>query len=289
MFGACLEKFAEVWSLFHPGLDCLVFGDQLGAHQNVESVAVVLQKGVRPIFLPSNTPHFTQPLDSTPFAMLKKKIKIESGKAVFDAIVSGNKPNLSIYAGVYKAIEETFNEKVIKSGFEKTGIWPWNPDLILENANQNLKNKVTCSMEETKQIAVDAMTTVLENSRRESGVREESVVRQRGKIPKYGLFTGEKLVEHTKTLEEEKKEKEDALEKRKREVEEKQQMQKGEREKKRCCVDGCKVCQFTGTSNWKNCGICDARFCKKHFQHYKAHLNTHKEENLSENDDTDIE
>ena len=44
----------------------------------------------------------------------------------------------------WTAYEKTFNEKIIGSAFEKTGIWPFNPSIVLDKLplSQRLRHRI---------------------------------------------------------------------------------------------------------------------------------------------------
>ena len=57
-FGADIDLFCHEWEVRIPGRECLLLGDQLRSHRQVEVVRSVLKHGVTCLWLVANTSHF---------------------------------------------------------------------------------------------------------------------------------------------------------------------------------------------------------------------------------------
>jgi hypothetical protein len=141
VFEKVMHKFIELWKLQHPGLHVNVFVDQLWSHINVSLIKYGIQNGVYLWFFVSNASHFMQPLDSTPNAHFKKNVRSYCGDAVFENLVANADLRSALFAAVYKAERDSYTRAVIKDGFLKTGIFPWDADKIRENARENIQRE----------------------------------------------------------------------------------------------------------------------------------------------------
>jgi len=136
-----MAKFCELWTTQHPGLNAWLFGEQLGAHIDESIVARSMQQHVFMWFFAANTSHFLQPLHCTPFAVLKKKLKELCTDSLSQALFTKEHKKSLLSSIVFEAIKESFTPEVIKSSFKRTGVWPWDPELIQRNAQENLDSK----------------------------------------------------------------------------------------------------------------------------------------------------
>ena len=109
----------------------LLFIDGASCHVSLSMAELCNQLGIQPILLRPNTTHLCQALDVTFYASLKARIKIEKEEWHRQPTNIGNTLNkYSVIALVHKASENILEHKpnVITNGFQKAGIYPWNPN-----------------------------------------------------------------------------------------------------------------------------------------------------------------
>ena len=228
VFEKVMHKFIELWKLQHPGLHVYVFGDQLWSHINVSLIKYGIQNGVYLWFFVSNASHFMQPLDSTPNVEFKKNVGSYCGDAVFENLVANADLRSALFAAVYKAERDSYTRAVIKDGFLKTGIFPWDADKIRENARENIQGKIDSKVDAEHRNATEAMTTVLRMYLDKAKETNSSVRSRTSWVGKNGLFDPQQLLEYAeqqeqekKRIEEEKEEKKDKKHKSRRDKERK--------------------------------------------------------------------
>lgn len=192
-----MYKFIELWKLHHPGLNVYVLGDQLGSHLNIDLIKHAMDNGVYMWFFVSNTSHFIQPLDSTPNAQFKRLVRSYCGDAVFESLLVEADLRCSLFAAIYKDERDSLTNKVIKDGFHKTGIYPWDTHKIRENARTNIRGMIDSEVDEEHKTATEAMTTVLNMYLDKAKERSSKVTSRSGWIGKNGLFDPQQLVEYT--------------------------------------------------------------------------------------------
>ena len=127
-----MEKFASIWAEQSESEFCWLFGDQLAAHKSPDTVEKALKNNVMCWLLPANTSHFLQPLDDTIFAWFKQELKMVGKKLGFSHSITPDEITLALYNAGYKAERIAFTPCVIQKAFANTGLWPFNPDRIME-------------------------------------------------------------------------------------------------------------------------------------------------------------
>ena len=108
---------------------CLMVLDGHCSHKSLEVITVAKENHITLITIPPHTSHRLQPLDVTFFGPLKSRYSREvdkwmiknPGKRLTDYELA------ELFAGAY---ESTASVAVAKNGFEKTGIYPYNPDVF---------------------------------------------------------------------------------------------------------------------------------------------------------------
>ena len=104
LFDNVIANFCELWTTQHPGLNAWLFGEQLGAHIDESIVARSMQQHVFMWFFAANTSHFLQPLNSTPFAVLKKKLKELCTDSLSEALFTKEHKKSLLSSIVFEAI-----------------------------------------------------------------------------------------------------------------------------------------------------------------------------------------
>jgi len=136
-FKLIIAKFVELWTLQQPGLDVLLFGDQLGIHRQVEVVEEALKKKVYMWSLPANTSHFLQPLDGQPFGLFKKEVTILSDEKIVDDLLTDHSTRDANLLAAYAAERKAFTKPVIVGAFKDVGLYPFDPERIKHLAKEN--------------------------------------------------------------------------------------------------------------------------------------------------------
>ena len=138
LFEKILLKFEELWHQDNPGLKCLLLGDNCSTHLDVDTMLDMYLKGVHMAFFAPLTTHFSQPLDSTIFALLKPLVYALLEQKVFNLQLLRKSTKRTTVAEAQEAAIQTLTKGIIKDAFEKTGIWPWNPEKLLTLAQEQL-------------------------------------------------------------------------------------------------------------------------------------------------------
>ena len=148
-----------------------------------------------------------------------------------------------------------FTPEVIKAGFEKTGIFPWNQDLITKNEKINAGN----SKEEEEDRAIKKMGLTLNQIMKESN-EKENPKRIKVQAKRNYVYSSDELI---KMHEEQEKERQTTLERReatrKAKEDEKNQKREQRKAKKRKREE----------EKEKDKKIQSANYCKKCSKRYK--------------------
>lgn len=265
IFRITMEKFSELWEQSNPGLHCYVFGDQFGAHLDLETIQNCLKRFVFLWSLPSNTSHFLQPLDNLCFAVLKKKFKSKIEEVNLKVFLNPTIKNQELFAAMYEAEKESFSRSIIISSFKNTGLYPFDPNLIKKLTQENI-GKFKITEDEMVQNVSEKMVIVFDdisNQYRSNKVQ---------KISPSGPF----LHAPENRIEEEDKKREDRLriqkEKEQKQKEREQALleRKIRKEKNKCVIEGCKSVRQSSKS-WMNCKKCDGLICPKDKKRKEAH------------------
>lgn len=136
LHGLIIEKFCDIWNQLYPGLHCFLFGDELACHYNPGIMKMALLHGVHSWMFPPCCSHFLQPLDDVCFAAFKRAISTMINKVQFRALLEGIAIHDELYKAVYQCEREVFTPRLIKRAFKNTGIFPYQPERIMELARQ---------------------------------------------------------------------------------------------------------------------------------------------------------
>jgi len=133
LFACIMEDFAKWWTTIHPGLECYLICDNLSIHCNKDIVADAEKKGIHFLYIMPGTSHWFQVHDQQPFAELKKNFMIEKNKCFASFFLPRDCFRALFSAFFYKAEAIALAPSVLISAFECVGLWPFNPDKIIEN------------------------------------------------------------------------------------------------------------------------------------------------------------
>jgi len=137
-FRAVIHLFAAEWRTRNPGREALLFGDQLGAHRQPDTIAAALEKGVYLFSLPPNTSHINQPLDESPFGGLKRDAATGNEQEILDALVSGTSVWDTLLSAAYVAERRTLTPQSIVGAFRRCARWPFDAAAMLARVGANV-------------------------------------------------------------------------------------------------------------------------------------------------------
>lgn len=137
-FAAVMDVFCREWQLRNPGKECIVIGDQLGAHRQVEVVRMATKHNVHCWWLVANTSHFLQVLDDKCFARVKTVMPVLSEEKVIEALLSGEATRDCLLEAAYEAERRAFTRETIMASFKSVGLCPWSRERVVELARVNL-------------------------------------------------------------------------------------------------------------------------------------------------------
>lgn len=282
--------FATEVSRQTPGLHYTVLQDRLGCHTDAVTIWKLKQKGVHVFLLPANTSHFLQPLDSFPFANFKREVNLASQEK-FTLTVRNNISMHQLLLEIAPIAEKkAFTSNCIMAAFKNTGIFPFNENIILENAKKNIGIKT--SSDEPQAKFTEAMIALLKED-----VISNKSKKLKAKPSKNKLFTADEIYEDFLQREEAKKNEEEARKKRKEEkiemklqkqneIEEKKEKkrkqvleneEKQAEKKRRQEENKCKSCHaaYKGGKKWMECDYCHKVWvcstCWKHSMYLQRH------------------
>lgn len=134
----------------------LLVCDGHSSHNNVEFIELARKENIIIVELPSHTSHWTQPLDRSFFKSLKNRWNAEVSS--FTQITGLPVGHAHFFRLFSKAWESASQPSVIQNGFKATGIFPFNPEAIPEEAYKPASLYTTESTQQTTGHAVQNST-----------------------------------------------------------------------------------------------------------------------------------
>lgn len=288
LFDTILNDFATMWKNQNPGLDCMVIGDNLGVHEDLDLRARMVKEGLYMVFLPPNTTHWSQPLDTILFALFKVAARKIITNRNFNNMLADFKLYLSFVEVALTAAKEAFTPQAIRAAYREAGVFPLDADKILakvgtlwnerkKTPRDPLQDKVTKAVENLvtaanrsntqsrrKQMVVKANVYNRRQGRTTSELilesKEEEIAKLRVKKEKQEE-RARKEAERKKIKEEKEAAKvERALKKKKKREENalKRKRQEEERKLRTCCITRCiRRHRAGGGAGWTGCEYCD--------------------------------
>jgi len=186
------------------------------------------------VWFAANTSQVIQPLDGAPYASLKANLR----KARDDAYVSRSlegRDLTQVIAEVTPHVERaSFTPEVVTAGFRDRGVWPFDPDLIIERSkaeflrNPDAESEVLNEAQEVLNFFIEkekVKRPAKVETKRVSGIKEKNT-----------LYTPEELIEWDEQKKEEKRKEAEEKEAKKKEKEElkkkkKEQLESEKKEK----------------------------------------------------------
>ena len=135
------------------------------------------QNNVYLLFLPPHTSHVLQPLDLSVFSSLKSHYQTKVGflTLLTDSSPIGKQNFLSCYA---KARREALSAKIIKAGWEATGLWPKSTakplisPFLLENSNAKV-DTLQASQSKSRASEIDSPLVLLSTPRKSIEIKAQ--------------------------------------------------------------------------------------------------------------------
>ena len=261
-----IEYFGKIWRNTHSLQHCWLFGDQLASHKNVDMVRKALEDNVMCWFFPANTLHFLQPLDATAFARFKQEINMECIVALIKPNMTSQEHQMLMYNIAYNAETKAFTKRVIMRSFNETGVFPWQPDIILQLAKQNAALATT--KVGTKDI--QAMRRSVE-AKLQPKKKEKTVKRGKARVLANCVYTPFELIAHADQQAEEYCQ---GQQKKRKAAEDKTAEKAAKKAAHTCSDNSCSTYtrELGGAKGWHQCTSCKILYCKKHTAQYNAHV-----------------
>jgi hypothetical protein len=106
--------------------------DEHTTHIDPEFIWTAYTANVALVYLPAHTSDYIQPFDVTPFSVLKQAYRRElRGNVALPATAPIYKQRM--LEAYRRAAEDAFSDRNIKSGWRRSGIYPFNSAMVLEN------------------------------------------------------------------------------------------------------------------------------------------------------------
>jgi hypothetical protein len=215
--------------------------------------------------LPANTSHFLQPLDDTVFANFKRILTSLVEKVRLQQDATPLQLKMSLYQCAYSAEREAFTPRVIQRAFLTTGIFPFNPERILNLLALNSANGAKQTRSEHISIMVKSVKHMFKGNEKNELIQQRKI-----RVSNNQLFSPFELIaaadDEEERAREAKQAKEDA-----RAAKLNQQVAK--RRALTCVVDGCgaRTRKECGAKGWGFCIACGVLFCKEHADELEIH------------------
>ena len=136
LWASVMDHFCTKWSMANPGLECLLFSDQLRAHRDPVVVAKALGHSVRMFSLVPGTSHWLQPMDSFCFANMKRSVAADHMKRVLAEKIADLPTADLLIISFYEVARRAFGSRVGQKSFREIGLYHYNPELIRALADQ---------------------------------------------------------------------------------------------------------------------------------------------------------
>jgi hypothetical protein len=102
--------------------------DNHHSHYTPEFIKTATDNNIIPYFFIPHTTHLSQPLDSSPFQTLKSFFKSHNNKVVQGG---GSVERKVDFFREIQHIRSAITPRIVRSGFQKCGIVPFNPSIML--------------------------------------------------------------------------------------------------------------------------------------------------------------
>ena len=285
IFRLIMKKVAEIWDEQHPGVKLFLLGDGCSAHTcNPDLVIDMHMKGKNILFLPPNTTHFTQPLDSFPFGSFKLKVYALLEEKQMISFLNGKKPAKSTVPEGQEAAKETLSVEKITAAFKETGIWPWNPEILKKNVKRDISD---LDISEVQKMAVQACVDVINESKDKLEQKQKRKISVKTNVTMNYIMDVDDVKKLKEKKEEEVKLQEEAKELRAVKKRSREEAKENKKKKKKVreqlvhqntCQGTCGKYSLKNTT-WVICDYCITfTMCPKCFKTQKRVMDEHEQE-----------
>lgn len=135
-FYEIMKVFIKELQLKYQNQKVSLFMDRLNIHISDRIINLCIENDVECIYFPVATSHFLQPSDANFFAMFKKLVK----RNVIEKAITSRTNKMDIGKELFESAEDMIkylSPAIIKSSWSKTGLVPYNKDLIIKHLNSN--------------------------------------------------------------------------------------------------------------------------------------------------------
>ena len=136
---AWIHHFQEHTAKRTQGRRRLLILDGHGSHHTIEFIKYCEKHEIVPFGLPPHLTHILQPLDVVVFQPLKHYYSKELDIMVRDGLTNISK--IEFLQCIQQARRQAFKKATISSAFKKTGIWPFNPQVVLDVLQQRVPQR----------------------------------------------------------------------------------------------------------------------------------------------------
>ena len=111
----------------------LLWMDGHSSRESIKAIDMLAENNVIVSIIPSHTSHVMQPLDRGVNRAFKTNLKRHYKSVLADLDESDKSNRLAIMSATEWALNDALFKVIIKKAFKTSGIFPWNPALILNN------------------------------------------------------------------------------------------------------------------------------------------------------------
>jgi len=116
----------ELFHARYPGIQALLFGDQLAAQRRADIVEYALGLGMFFFSLSKNTSHITQTLDEAPFGTMQAEKARRNEEALMDGVLTNTNTRDALQLAAYAAERRAFTGSIIH-GAVRAGLTAFRP------------------------------------------------------------------------------------------------------------------------------------------------------------------
>jgi hypothetical protein len=158
MWKSILEAYWVV-SLKHFPTDkgSVLLLDNLAAHVNAENVRFALNKNIYVWTIPAHTSHVLQPNDNGVNAVAKSKSFTARDHEMRASIIRGMTPSSVISAVLLDVLECAITPKVVRCAWSRTGLFPWDPELIRDLCAPYIQNRTNSASPDPTASPIDLL------------------------------------------------------------------------------------------------------------------------------------
>lgn len=161
LWRSIMEEFVKLRPIFFGINNVVLLLDNLSAHVNVENVRFCTRNHIYVWYIPPHTSHFLQPNDNGPNAAAKAKAHSLKSQQVLACALRGITPSFIVSSILLQAITCSITSSVIIGAWRRTGMWPWDPDLVRELAEPYIAKPAKKSKIPPPTLQTDPTSTIL--------------------------------------------------------------------------------------------------------------------------------